>query len=261
MKLLAGCVVSAGLVLSAGSANAQMLAPRVLAPNDAGRPPYQLVSDFEEPYSGMPPSPPPYGAPPPYPPAAAPYGAVPYGYAPALLPPHEIYAVLRENGFLPLGIPRRQGYVYEIAAMDPNGEDGRLSIDARDGRIIRFTPAYWMGRSHEFGLSGPYGAQAALPPPTVVRGVPRPPAPIPHVASRTVPLPAPKPAAATVEKPAERTQQSATASKPAEAAAATQPQASASAQAPATTGAVVEVKPLAPQIKPTQDMPAVQGLE
>ena len=170
MKLLAGCAVSAGMVLVAWSANAQMLAPY-----GAGRSPYQSVSDFEEPYDGLPPAPPPpYGAPPPYAPATR------YGYEPALMPPHEVYAVLRENGFLPLGIPHRQGYAYEISAMDPDGEDGRLLIDGRDGRIIRFTPAYWMGRAHGSELTGAYGAQAALPPPTSVRGGPRPPAPIPH---------------------------------------------------------------------------------
>jgi hypothetical protein len=254
MKRLAGCVVSAALVLSVWSANAQMLVP-----NDTGRSPYHPVSDFGEPYGGMPPGPPPYGAPPPYPPAAVPYGAAPYGHEPALLPPHEVYAVLRENGFLPLGIPRRQGYVYAISAVDPNGEDGRLLIDARDGRIIRFTPAYAVGSSHESGWTSVYGAHAALPPPTVVRGVPRPPAPIPHVASRTVPLASPKPAAATVDKPVERTQQSAV-SKPAETAAA-QPQATTVAPAPVTTGTVGEVKPPAPQIRPTTDMPAAQGLE
>jgi hypothetical protein len=253
MKLLAGCVVSAGLVLSTWSVNAQMLAP-----HDASGSPYRLVSDFEEPYGGMPPAPPPYGAPPPYPPAVVPYGgAAPYGYAPALLPPHEVYAVLRDNGFLPLGIPRRQGYTYEIAAMDPDGEDGRLLIDARNGRIIQFSPAYRMGGGHESRLIGVYGAQAALPPPTVVRGVPRPPAPIPHVASRAVPLPAPKPVAAAVDRPAERPQQSAAVSRPAEPAA-PKPQASA---APVTTGTVGEVKPPQVDIRPTQDMPAVQGLE
>jgi hypothetical protein len=241
MKLLAGCAVSAGLVLAAWSANAQMSAP-----HGAAQSPYQTVSDFDEPYGGVPPAPPPYAAPPPPygapPPAYASPGS-PYGYAPALMPAHEVYAVLRENGFLPLGIPHRQGYAYEISAKDPDGEDGRLVIDGRNGRIIRFTPAsYWMGRAHDSGPTGAYGAQAALPPLTAVRGGPRPPAPIPHVASRTVPLPTPKPA------------QTAAAAPP-------QPQVSAVAPAPTTTGTVGEVKPLPPAIRPTQDMPAVQGLE
>ena len=248
MKLLTGCVVSAGLAFAGCSANAQMLAPY-----GAGHSPYQTVSDFEEPYGGVPPAPPPYGAPPlPYgaaPPSYAPPPGRPYGYyaEPGQMPLHEVYAVVRENGFLPLGIPRRQGYVYEISAIDPNGEDGRLLIDGRNGRIIRFTPAYWMGRNHDAGL---YGAQAALPPPTSVRGGPRPPAPIPHiasrdVASRAVPLPAPKPAQTAIAQPLPQPH----------------PQVGAAAPPPAAAVTVGEAKPPQPVVRPTQDMPAVQGLE
>jgi hypothetical protein len=88
------------------------------------------------PGEAAPPPPPRYG-----------YG---YGYeerspAPALLPATEVYAVLRDNGFSPLGIPRLRGFVYTISAIDRGGEDGRLVIDARNGRIIRFLPAYRMG--------------------------------------------------------------------------------------------------------------------
>jgi hypothetical protein len=241
MKLLAGCVVSAGLIVAAWSANAQMLAP-----HGAAGSPYQTASDFEEPYGGLPPAPPPYGAPPPPPYGAPPpaYAPAPYGYEPGLMPPHEVYAVLRENGFLPLGLPHRQGYAYEISAMDPNGEDGRLVIDGRNGRIIRFIPAYWMGGNHDSELTGsPYGAQAAVSPPTAVRGVPRPPAPIPHVASRAIPLPAPKPAQMATVQPQP------------------QPQVSAAAPSPAAAGTVGEAKPPQPVIRPTQDMPAAQGLE
>ena len=68
-----------------------------------------------------------------------------YGYGPSLLPSTEVYAVLRDNGFSPLGIPRLRGFVYTIAVIDRGGEDGRLIIDARNGRIIRFMPAYRMG--------------------------------------------------------------------------------------------------------------------
>jgi len=32
--------------------------------------------------------------------------------------------------------------VYTIAVMDRRGDDGRLVINARNGRIIRFMPAY-----------------------------------------------------------------------------------------------------------------------
>ena len=118
MKLFTGWALSAGLVVAASAANAQ-----IPAPNDVGRAHYQAASDVAEPYGGMPPG----AFPPPH-----------YGYEPALLPPQEVYAVLRENGFSPLGIPRQRGYVYVIAVLDRAGEDGRLFIDGRNGRILRF---------------------------------------------------------------------------------------------------------------------------
>ena len=241
MKLLAGCIVSSGLLLAAWSAQAQVLA------DGAGR--LRAVSDFEEPYGEVPTAPPP-DVPPPYVPP--PYAPPPYGYAPALMPPYEVYAVLRDNGFLPLGIPHRLGSVYEIAARGPDGEDGRLIIDGRTGRIVRFTPAYWGGRSDDSGLRAPYDAQDAWPQPTAVRDVPRPPALIPHVGSRAVPRPAPKRAAAA--QPAEPAQQSTR--KPADAPAEVQARA-----ATATAGRAGEVKPPVPPIRPTEAMPPVQELE
>lgn len=248
MKLLAGWAVSAGLVVLASAANAQAARPL-----GADRSPERLVSDFDGPYGTPVPAPPPY---------AAPYDSEgPYGYAPELLPPREIYAVLRDNGFEPLGPPRRRGYVYEISAVDPDGEDGRLIIDGRTGRIVRFTPAYWEEGTGNSGLRGPYGAQAALRRPAVIRGVPRPPAPIPHVARRAVPMPAPKPTMAAVhEKPAERAPHAAV-EKSVEATAKPQTAAVTPPPASAATAAIGETKPPVPQIKPTEPMPPVQGFD
>ena len=128
MKLFTGWVVSAGLVFTATAANAQMQAPY-----QVDRSPYTAVSDVGGPYAAMPPEAPRAGAP--Y------YGPA---YGPTLLPPNEVYAVLRDNGFSPLGIPRQRGLFYTIAVIDRGGDDGRLVIDARTGRIVRFTPAYRM---------------------------------------------------------------------------------------------------------------------
>src|SRR5690349_4238249 len=124
MKLFTGSL-AAGLVLLAGAAQAQV----------PGR--YTAASDFDAPYAAAPPVVP--G--PRYEPGPR-YG---YGPGPGLLPSTEVYAVLRDNGFLPLGIPRLRGFVYTIAVIDRGGGDGRLVIDARNGRIIRFLPAYRMG--------------------------------------------------------------------------------------------------------------------
>jgi hypothetical protein len=269
MKLITGWVMSAGLVLTAAAANAQVLAPYEIAGSR-----YSVASDVDGPYVGMPPEPP-----------GPRYGG------PMLLPPMEVYAIVRENGFSPLGIPRLRGFVYMISVINRDGDDGRLVIDGRTGRIIRFMPADRMGDNLNEDMSVTYGPAGPLPPIiSAVRGAPRPPASVPHVASRTpsVPLPkappprageppkplAAKPApvqatpadaqaaapAAVEAKPAapqiQPTQQSAAVqAKPADAAQ-TVPQAAAPA-APAA----VEAKPAAPPIQPTQEMPKVQGLE
>jgi hypothetical protein len=248
MKLFTGSL-AAGLILLAGGAQAQ-----VPGPDGIGRSPYRAVSDFEAPYAVAPqPAPGPYYEPGPR------YG---YGPGPGLLPSTEVYSVLRDNGFSPLGIPRLRGFVYTIAAIDRGGEGGRLVIDARNGRIIRFVPGYGMGDNfyeEHSALPGTPGARppqahATVPPahvqaaPAHVQAEPRPMRPAPKVASRTVPVPKASPIAA---KPAPVQQQvAAPAPKP------TEVQAAAS---PTTTGSV-PAKP-APQIAPTQDMPKAQGLE
>jgi hypothetical protein len=283
MKSFPGLAVSAALVFAAAAANAQMLAPY-----DAGK--ARPVSDVDSPYVV---GPPPAEVPPP---APRYYGYRPdrgyaperggyapdrgygpdyryesdrgydrsygpdrgygpeYGYAPgpALLPPQDVYAILRENGFSPLGIPRQRGYVYVIAVLDRGGEDGRLMIDGRNGRIIRFVPASQWGQAYDrmsFGRGlAPGGPVGALPPTTRINAAPPPPTSVPSVASRGVPVPAQRPAVAAT-KPAQPAQQSAASeAKPASA-------------PPQTSGTVGEAKPSTPQIKPTQEMPAVQGLE
>src|SRR5882672_6642652 len=169
MKLFTTWVVSAGLVLAATAADAQVLAPR--GTGSAG---YAAVSDVDGPY------------------AAVPEGAPVPGYGPTLLPAPEVYTVLRENGFSPLGAPQLRGVVYTIAVMDRRGDDGRLVINARNGRIIRFMPAYRRGGNFNDDLSMTDGTVGSLPPVSQVRGAPRPPLSIPRVASRTPSVPMPK---------------------------------------------------------------------
>lgn len=259
MKFFTGCVAVATLALAATAAQAQVPASGIAGGIIA-------VSDFDGPYAppDAAPLPPRYGYGQSY---GQGYG---YGYeerGPApVLPSTEIYAVLRENGFSPLGIPRLRGGVYTIAVIDRRGDDGRLVIDARDGRILRFMPnadAYGMAPDYEAPVVTPYRPQSALPPPTMVRnGPPRPPAPIPHVASRTVPLPKAAPprsetpvAAAKPAEPATQQAQAPQAQQPTQQTAAVQAK-------PAETAAPIvgQAKP-APTILPTQDMPAAQGLD
>jgi hypothetical protein len=236
MKLFTGSL-AAGLVLLAGSAQAQV------------RGPYTAASDVDAPYAvAAPPVPGPQYVPGPHYTPGPQYG---YGPGPGLLPSTEVYSVLRDNGFLPLGIPRLRGFVYTIAVIDRGGEDGRLVIDARNGRIIRFVPARGMGDNYYEDQSTLGGPSVAQPPqaqaPDHAQAPSRPSRPA-HVASRSVPMPKASPIAAK-PAPAPVQQAAAPAPKPAEVTAA----------APVTTGSV-PAKP-APQIAPTQDMPTAQGLE
>ncbi len=239
MKLFTTWVVSAGLVLAATGADAQVSAPR-----GAGNAGYTAVSDVNGPY------------------AAVPEGAPVPGYGPTLLPAPEVYTVLRENGFSPLGVPQLRGVVYTIAVIDRRGDDGRLVIDARNGRIVRFMPGYRRGGNLNDDLSMTDGPVGSMPPISQVRGAPRPPLSIPRVASRTPSVPMPK-ASPRAAEPAPLAAQPAP--EPVQRSAATQPKpADAKAAVPAAPAAVapaaVEAKP-APQIQPTQAMPKAQGLD
>jgi hypothetical protein len=240
MKLFTGWVISAGLVFTANVANAQGLAP-------------YSVSDVSGPYA-----------------AVLPEAPTPR-YGPALLPPTEVYTIVRESGFSPLGIPQQRGLFYTIAVIDRGGDDGRLVIDARTGRIIRFMPAYRMGDNFNDDLTVTYGPAGPLPPISNMRGVPRPPISVPRVASRTpaVPLPkAPPPRAGDVKpearplaaKSSDRPASDKPAAEPAQQSAAVQAAPSEAPVKPPTAVPIVEAKP-APEIKPTQEMPKAMGLD
>jgi hypothetical protein len=238
MKLFTGWVISAGLVLTAATANAQWVAP-----NETGRSRYTAVSDFSGPYAAMPPDAP-----------------VP-GHGPTLLPPREVYTVVRESGFSPLGIPRQRGMFYVIAVIDRNGDDGRLVIDARNGQIVRFVPAFRMGGRFNEDTATPYGYAPTGPqPPISDLSGPRPPASVPKVASRmppTVPMPKASPPRLGDAKPlAEKT-----APEPAQQSAAVQTKPADMPVTPKAAAPVVEAKRAPPPIQPTQEMPKVQGLE
>jgi len=291
MKFSTGWAASALLIIAAAAAHAEPADPA-----RAARSPYLPASDFEAPYSELPPSPPaPVPAPPPrygygpgpdygyrengYPPPERPYrpdayrpdGYRPdYGYAPAYLPPNEVYAILRDNGFSALGAPRQRGNVYVISVLDRDGEDGRLLIDARSGRILRFVPAFQSGSDYyehmryQPGIQAPGGGSAVLPPPTVIKADPRllqavPAEPAtPRMANRAMPA-APRiaPPSAAPAMPSQQT--AAVQSRPAE----TKPVATGSTPQVAATVAPPQPaaqKP-APQILPTEAMPPVQGME
>ena len=235
MKLFTGWVMSAGLVLAAATANAQGGAPQ-----QVDRRPITAVSDLGGPYA-----------------AIRPEAPVP-GYGPTLLPSREVYTVVRENGFSPLGIPRQRGMFYVIAVIDRRGDDGRLVIDARDGQVVRFVPAYRTGANFNEDMTTAYGP-GGPPPIGNLNGAPRPPASVPKVASRmpaTVPMPkAPPPRGGEAKPLAEKSVPA-----PAQRSAAVQTTPADAPATPQTAPPIAQAKPV-PQVQPTQPMPQVQGRE
>ena len=176
------------------------------------------------------------------------------------MPPTEVYAVLRENGFSPLGVPRLRGLFYSVSAIDRRGDDGRLVIDARDGRIVRFVPA---DRFSGLGGYGGYGdgyyggaprpSYGPLEPMTRL-DAPRPPGALPpKIASRmpqSIPMPQAAPPRLGEKRPAEAKPlaDKLTPSTPMQ-------------QSAAVQAKPADVAPAAPAIQATQPMPKVQGLE
>ena len=123
MKLFTGWVMSAGLVLAAAAANAQ-----VLAPYEAGRSPYAAVSDVEGPYAAMPPD-----------------AAVPRLWARVCCRRRRSTRSCARAGFRRSASRSSAACSTPSPVIDRGGDDGRLVIDARNGRIVRFMPAYRMG--------------------------------------------------------------------------------------------------------------------
>ena len=251
MKVLVGLIAAAGIAISAGGAFAQGVYPRIASDLEGAysNGPYPDRYYADRPYADVPPYAvlPPEGTRPLPPRIYGPrYGERSYdepGYAPPMLPPAAVYGILRERGYSPLGSPQQRGFVYTISVISPEGDDGRLVVDARSGRILRFLPAYRMGDRMNNEITVSYGPAGGPPPIATLGGVPRPPAALPKLASRppAVPLPKPMPARA--------------AAKPVEAQAAIQQPAA--APVPEAPPPVIEAKPPAP----AQEMPPAQGLE
>ena len=62
--------------------------------------------------------------------------APPAGNAAEGLPPARILAIVRANGFDPMGAPVRKGDVYAVRALDPDDIVYRIVLDARTGRTV-----------------------------------------------------------------------------------------------------------------------------
>jgi hypothetical protein len=182
-----------------------------------------------------------------------------------VLPLPQVVAVLRAGGYSPLGPVTQRGWIYTVAALDPDGDDGRLIIDARTGRIMRFIPAMAVDAHLNARMAMAYGPPGPPPPAPVryegrrgglldLRHAPRPPAAVPPAARRTVPkIVARHPKGGTTPIATPAAQPQAADGKPA--AAATVGAARSAATKPA------EVKSPEVKLLPTREMPPAQTLE
>lgn len=190
-----------------------------------------------------------------------------------MLPPVQVVSILRATGYSPLGRITQRGWIYTVAVLDPGGDDGRLIIDARTGRILRFIPALAVDPDLNERMAAAYGPPG--PPPVAdarydtrrgslldLRHAPRPAAPVPKATQRaaskaagnvappatTGTAPA-RQAGAPSGAPSDRTAENRSATTVG-AARTSAPASPAPAAAPATL-----------QLWPTQAMPDVQTLE
>ena len=202
-------------------------------------------------------SPPPGYVPPPN----GPYAAAPVVdfVDPLWVPPRAVMRMLRSAGYEILSRPRVRGVLYSMAVVTPDGEDGRIFMDARDGRLVRFVPGFALSNRTEDDVefaynppapplnppAPPLGASPRKPPPSAPKVASRPPATT-GIAPSSTKQAAPKPGET---RPAQSPAQSAPVT-----AAAPPPQTQAIATKPA------ELKPPV-VIQPTQEMPSVLGLE
>lgn len=143
-------------------------------------------------------------------------GAEPAGPPPnvaAGLPPGQIMAIVRANGFDPIGRPVRNGNVYALQALDPYDVEYRIVVDARTGRTVSLReiarPGPYVAVPHVGRLvGGPAEGPALRPPHDVPHAAPAAPhgAPPPsqRSAATTAPLPPQKAEEAALPLPRPR---------------------------------------------------------
>ena len=65
--------------------------------------------------------------------------SAPPGYD-AGVPPYEVLTIVRSMGLEPLTRPVRNGPAYALRAVDPSGQEVRVVVDARRGRVLHVSP-------------------------------------------------------------------------------------------------------------------------
>jgi hypothetical protein len=70
------------------------------------------------------------------------YGVYPAYPGYAMIAPSEVTAIVQSNGMKPLTPPMRYGPSYMLRALDPNGQEVRVVVNGRSGRIIAVRPVF-----------------------------------------------------------------------------------------------------------------------
>lgn len=200
-----------------------------------------------------------------------------------VIAPEEIPGILRQQGFSQLGPVFRRGWVYTVAVLNEDGDDGRLIVDARTGEPIRFIPAMRMDTrlrdelDRMYGPPGPPPARFARDPRDSYGALPPRRDYQPRVADHDVPPPSPhhaaplKRAAKALAKTAPKPHPAAVAAAPAKPQAApsnahtAQLSGSSAVKEPEKVEAKPDVKPATDassvELKPTEPMPPVQPMD
>jgi hypothetical protein len=98
-------------------------------------------------------------------------GAQAQGFAADLMPPYEVTTVITSMGMRPIGRPAWRGGRYIVAAVDRNGREVYVVLDARDGQVIAVRPMAGYGPQQQYGYDPRY---APPPPPGYPRSGPAP---------------------------------------------------------------------------------------
>jgi hypothetical protein len=121
-------------------------------------------------------------------------GAVPAGAEPVrlaqtfaadVIPPYEVFTIIRSAGLRPLGRPQYRGRYYVVHAVAPRGEEVRVVVDAYAARVVSIRPLDRYA-TPEYGAPPAYRRYESGPPPApgprVIEAEPRylPPAPVPR---------------------------------------------------------------------------------
>lgn len=98
-------------------------------------------------------------------------GAQAQGFAADLMPPYEVSAIITSMGMRPIGRPAWRAGRYIVAAVDRNGREVNVVLDARDGQVIAVRPMAGYGPQQQYGYDPRY---APPPPPGYPRSGPAP---------------------------------------------------------------------------------------